>query len=480
MKHAISYLLFAAILLSAVGCGGDAGTSDTTTADSAAESTTSGDPRDSLPALDMGGENFNIYLWEYTQMVSDEENGDIINDAVYRRNRAVEELYNVNFEFTVRDGSSESRQYPTWLSTLTASVMAGDNSIQLAGGYAYRLALDSLNSYFHNLADVETLDFSQPWWWGQAMEAADLGKKMFLCFGNVDPQNYNVVYTMYYNKRLAEGYSITDLYDLVLSGKWTMDKLIEYSALAASDLNGDSKMDQNDQFGFLTGNNMEIDGFVAACDVPITTRDADGIPQLVGLSEKYVDVQQKLNQFIRESGTVLYGESWDMVEPFMNGQGLFMAERIQVAHTMREMNDDFGILPYPKWDEAQKDYYTHVSCGNNTAFLIPNTANAEEAGAILNALCCYGYYDVMPEYIERALKGKAARDEESAAILDIIFDNISIEFTQIYSFCFGNQAAPSMMMRQTIKNNVEIASMWESLKSSADETMKTLIESLTE
>ncbi|MBE6611289.1 MAG: hypothetical protein E7632_02250 [Ruminococcaceae bacterium] len=479
MKHAISYLLFAAILLSAVGCGGDAGTSDTTTADSAAESTTSGDPRDSLPALDMGGEDFNIYLWEYTQMVSDEENGDIINDAVYRRNRAVEELYNVNFEFTVRDGSSESRQYPTWLSTLTASVMAGDNSIQLAGGYAYRLAVEAINSCFLNLSDIDALDFSQPWWPQEIIKAGDLGGKSYMTIGNADPQFYDSTYAMYFNKQLAESYQITDLYSLVRDGKWTLDKLIEYSAMAVRDLDGNSKIDKNDQFGFLTGNNMEIDAFIPACDIPLTERDSDGTPKLLGLSEKYVDVYQKLLEFVKKSGTTLYGESWDMVAPFMNSQGLFMAERIQVAHTMREMEDDFGILPYPKWNEEQASYQTYVCTDNSTGFVIPNTSDPEKAGAILNALSCFGYYDVRPEYFERALQGKAARDEDSAEMLEIIFDNVSDDFTHVYSFGFKD-GSPWMLMRLSTKQNLDIASAYDARSASYAETMTSLIESLAE
>ena len=95
-----------------------------------------------------------------------------------------------------------------------------------------------------------------------------------------------------------------------------------------------------------------------------------------------------------------------MLMPFMNGQGLFLTESIGKAHIMREMRDDFGILPYPKYDEAQESYQTYICDGNTTGFSIPITADAEKSGMILNALNALGMSDVRPEYYDRASRAK--------------------------------------------------------------------------
>ena len=151
-----------------------------------------------------------------------------------------------------------------------------------------------------------------------------------------------------------------------------------------------------------------------------------------------------------------------MLMPFMNGQGLFLTESIGKAHIMREMRDDFGILPYPKYDEAQESYQTYICDGNTTGFSIPITADAEKSGMILNALNALGMSDVRPEYYDRALKGKAARDNDSVAMLDIIFNSISDDFTQFYAYCFGDQESPWMMMHGSILNEKNLASLWTS------------------
>ena len=147
--------------------------------------------------------------------------------------------------------------------------------------------------------------------------------------------------------------------------------------------------------------------------------------------------------------------------PFMNGQGLFLTESIGKAHVMREMRDDFGILPYPKYDEAQESYQTYICDGNTTGFSIPITADAEKSGMILSA--------ERPRNVVRQtrvlrprLKGKAARDNDSVAMLDIIFNSIGDDFTQFYAYCFGDQESPWMMMHGSILNEKDLASLWTS------------------
>ena len=47
------------------------------------------------------------------------------------------------------------------------------------------------------------------------------------------------------------GTSASELQKLVLSGKWTIDKFIEYNKAAMKDLNGDGAIDyENDRLGF--------------------------------------------------------------------------------------------------------------------------------------------------------------------------------------------------------------------------------------
>ncbi|MCI8388811.1 MAG: hypothetical protein HFE63_10165 [Clostridiales bacterium] len=485
-KKYIAKLLTLAIMLSTLttvaSCGNEMKTPNdvdsTNTNDTGDSSDTTAAEDDNAPEIkDFGGADFNILLWNLSKLAYTEENGDVINDATYRRNAKVQELYNVNFKYDVRD-IQHPANYGDWLGILTSSIMADDDAYQLAGGYAYRLASDSLNGNFQNLNDNPNIDFSQPWWPSNLLEVANLGGNMTIAFGNMDSEFYNVNYAVYFNKKLAEEYSITDLYDSVYDGSWTVDKLFKYAQDGARDLNGDQVIDDNDRYGWISEWNMAIDAFITAGDIKITEYDSDHNPKLVGLTERYVDLQQKLSSFIYNSGAVSYKTESDQIDLFMNGQGLFLGTKLGNAHTMREMNDDFGILPYPKYDEAQEDYYTYNACGNSTGYIIPITADGDMAGAILEALAYYGWRDIRPEYIERALKGKSARDDESAAMLDMIFDNIAFEFTNVYAYAFGDEKSPTLYMRLATKQKKELSSMWAANEKSNNETMERLINSL--
>ncbi len=229
--------------------------------------------------------------------------------------------------------------------------------------------------------------------------------------------------------------------------------MFELALAGSRDLNGDSKIDSNDQYGYLTGPNMELDAYVMSFDVPLYDTTGGGL-KLAGLTEKYVDVWEALRSFCADDA-VYYGSD-NTVNMFMSGKGLFMGQQIRNTLTMRQMDDDYGILPYPKWDSSQENFISYAAIGNATAYGITVTADAEKIGAVLNAFAYYGEKMILPEYYEVNLKGKQARDSESERMLDIIFANVTNSFGIIM------MNSPAMLIRSTISTGNEITSTYES------------------
>jgi hypothetical protein len=107
---------------------------------------------------------------------------------------------------------------------------------------------------------------------------------------------------------------------------------------------------------------------------------------------------------------------------FAANQSLFLDATLFYIAALRDMEADFGILPYPKYDEAQDKYYSRVSY--YWCCVIPVTnEDTEFTGAILEALNCESANSVVPAYYEIALKGKYSRDTESEQMLQLISDN---------------------------------------------------------
>ena len=397
---------------------------------------------------------------------------------MYARNSKVQEMFGIDFIYDSRDGAGTS--YSSWINTLNSSILANDGAYQMAGGYGYRLAADTLNESYMNLSNNPYIDFSREWWPSNILEAADVGSRMNICFGNLYPSYYDTTYAFYFNKKIAEDIGAGDLYALVNDGKWTLDKMFDLAISAARDIDGDTKIGKGDIYGYISNDGMCISGFLQSCDIHITEKDSDGMPSLIGLTERYADTAQKLRDFKNNSG-VAWIAGWHDEEQdaiFASGEALFYPNSFSTAHKMRDMADDFGILPYPKFDEKQDKYITYNAIGNSTAFVAPITSDETLVGCVLDALAYYGWKDILPEYYERALKGKTARDNESEAMLDIIFNNIEYDFTQIYALNFGDQKSPAALLESTLRDNKDISSLWARDENIYKKTINKLIEDL--
>ena len=115
---------------------------------------------------------------------------------------------------------------------------------------------------------------------------------------------------------------------------------------------------------------------------------------------------------------------------FSSGHALFTQGVPHDVEKLRDMEDDLGILPMPKYTAEQEQYYS-ASWGGEILMLPKTVLLAEEGeniGMILEAMSFYAYYNIIPLYKEVALKTKTARDEESSDMLDIVFSSASFDF----------------------------------------------------
>lgn len=428
-----------------------------------------------LAVNDYKGATCCVCLGTLSGMDAAEETGEGLNDATYRRNEKVRELYNVDLTFPELGINSED--YYVWIDYLYRTIMAGDDTYQLIGGYSHWMSAETLKQkQYQNLLDLPYLDFDQPWWPSKYQERSNLGGALYITVGNTDTSFYDQACAMLFNKSMADELQIGGLYDLVKEGKWTLDRLKEYSAMAELDLNGDGRMTQeDDRFGLTVYRNTGVDAFVMAFGEFFTAYDENGLPQLLPLSDHYVDMQVALEEFIIKRQDTLYSKVKDTAE-FLEGRSLFEGTDMRRAVQYRAMDNDFGILPYPMWDENQDGYHTHHAVGGATAFCIPVTTNGDMPANILEALCYLGYKNVKPVYYDKTLKGKLVRDAESGEMLDLIYDSIDYNFVQIYSHYFD--PSPDLLLRLALYDGKSMSAEWTKRQRMYDTKMKELLDML--
>ena len=137
------------------------------------------------------------------------------------------------------------------------------------------------------------------------------------------------------------------------------------------------------------------------------------------------------------------------------------------------MNVDFGILPYPKLDENQSEYSTHI--GNSSPILtLPITNNDfERTSLILEAMAITSYNIVRPAYYDVALKVKMSRDEDSADMLDIILDSSTYDLSY-----FTFNAISSILNPLISVGNTNFSSAYASQSNTINQNMQNFIDSV--
>jgi len=479
-------VLAIAAAVSAVSCGGDTQTTVDTASTSpvTTEAVTEEDPgpKLDLPEADFGGMNFNMLIpREYADhYVAESETGDVVLDAVYKRNRAVEELLNIKYNYIPESGGWPSRD--SFRAIIRNSVLAGDGAHDLIAGYQVVGLPLSLEGVFMDINEVPNIDLEKPWWVHNLMDTIGIGGKLYTVIGDASISLYSEIPVLYFNKKLLADYNLPDPYPMVTEGKWTLDALFDMVKDAYSDVNGDGKLVfGEDNFGY-TAAAVAQRAFQTSAEFTVFAYDENDLPYFVELSERDADLYFRMSEFIRSPGVHAYDPSDHSVyiTPFMSDQVLIANGFISHTNYLRDMKSDFGILPLPKRDEAQEDYHSQVGTAA-AMFFVPATApNAALTGMTAEAMSYYSYKEVIPAYFEIALKEKYSRDEMVKQMLDIVRDGAQVNFTFAFSTLFNpytNCILPTSTSDAVAK---DIASKYEKHVKSWQKTLNKLLTSYLE
>ncbi len=421
-------LMLASLVLTA--CGGGAPTE--TTAPDAETTTAPADDAYSLPTSDYKGYKFNMLVSsDYESNYENSEiTGDLVNDAIYSANRSVEELYNIELGFQSMPSDWNSRN--AFMNQVRNSILADDDAYDAVFPEYYFGESLALEGNFIDISSIDAIDLSKPWWVDGFNDQAELFGKLYGVVGDYSLTDVSNQMAMFFNKRIYEDYGYENIYDLVRAGKWTYDKFLKMITDVGADIDNNEVYDEKDSYGFVTCS-VGMRTFSINFGLKYLDRQSDGTPYICYKNEKMFEVYDMIYA-MRNGMTETYdvNEQPDILPIFMDGRSFFLCASIGASPIMREMDDDFGIVPMPKYDEEQENYITY-SMGVSLC-CIPRTANdVERTGTVLNALNYYTHKDVLPAYYEIALKSKYSRDNDTAEMLDLIRENSFYDIGYIYS-----------------------------------------------
>ena len=447
-RKILSAILLMSLILSA-SCGsaptdGAVTSKEQLTESTETEETTEARIEPDLPDTKWEGYQFRVLTkgdtnvhWKSKDIAATEENGDVINDAVYKRNMKIYDRFGVEMVDIPSPNGTWDLTAPLRKSVMAAS----DDYDMVASGFNDAVKNLSTEGMLMELHNVPYMDLSKPWYDQNANEQLSIEGKLFATAGDMILMDNEATLCVLFNKKLAEDYALEGFYEMVKNGKWTIDKMTEFSKLTAKDLDGDGTMGEKDQWGNI-GEPLNTYALMVACDAIAVKKNKDDVPVFDVQNEHFYDAFTKAVNLNRDDKVTMFCDNFkaadvwaDIIDPaFTEGRVLFNTAGLVRVTVFRAMETNFGILPLPKYDESQKEYNSMVSIGCANSIAIPTTADAERCGAVIEALSAESYYTLTPAYYDIVLKTKNARDDASSEMLDIIFDNRVFDIAYMFDW----------------------------------------------
>ena len=409
--------------------------------------------------LDFEGEELTVMLRdnEVTQRQWHKESPeDELDEAVAMRNSAVEETLNLDVSFEIIPYGEYNAGTANYNNIIITDVMQELHYYDIADHWALAGGYASIRDYNANVLDESVFpyfNFELPCW-NQSVCNGDgvVNDRLHLITGDINITQFDMAVVFWYNKTLydskKEATDHENIQDLALAGQWTYDELYRWAQRLYENSNGEDGKQTNDTFGFASQtaniNNQPVpkDAVAAAFDIDLLVTNPDGTHSYNILGNERAEKARTMwiNLFKADGAT-----DSGSVENFASGKYLFWVSMMYPGKsgnmTIREMDDKYGLLPMPKYDLDQEQYYTAAYDGYSLmSVLAHKDVKGEAVSAYLQLATEESYTSVRGYYFNRIIKPKyfGTDDSEgtvtkSIALFDIIVANITFDFWTVYS-----------------------------------------------
>ncbi len=410
-------------------------------------------PIDKIPedTYNFGGEALNIscrsdYVYELS---ASETSVEGVDPHVYRRNRLVQDRFNMKVQpiITTVAGSSDQQ---THLNEVSDAIMNGrfkfdvismwiyqSGKLILGGNYLdWRMTYAQTGEYVIPYAG-ESLDQGAEYWPSLLNDPATVFGCQYIAVSDMCLTSYENAYSITYNYdkvedlKLAQNAGYTDMYDIVKKGDWTLDMFKTFgSGYYVDNLSAGQRdvKDETDTYGILYAPATGVDAFIHAFGYNVIKNDGETMPELWTVNATMVTTIEELRECLWGPGVYGVSSTSNPIEKmFADGHGLFATLTLEALRTptMHAMEDDFGVLPYPKYNKNQKDYFTGSNDHYNV-LSIPLRINPERytlIGVGIEALSAETSQSVESKFYEKLLKAGSTRFLKDEEMLDLIINS---------------------------------------------------------
>lgn len=461
-KRLFSIFLCLALLCGAValaGCGGDG---DEVVTDPPAGDITvdESDPWSNFPATlgvrDLGdeGREFRIVTVEDTPgsffaVTCDRDagqTGSAVSDAMFSRDTQMWENYGIDVTYNCigADGGIALKQ------SLLTSLLGG---MEVCDMVVSSLSSSILDLYaggvLYDCNGLPNVDMDRPWWASYFAEGASFRDRLYYAAGMAAGGGfYGTTYSMICNLALAREVYLEgetepmDIFGLISSGDWTLDTFYNIVRDYSRNLDGQGDFSVDDDLMAYAHVRSEITAachFMAAGGHFSTLDDEGGIVIDTLYSETTGDLVSKLAEIFDSIKSNYDEESFyhqnGQNRAFLGGRALFMGNSMTYVQQLTEMTQDYAIIPCPKADTSQGNYYSGINTWSVGFLAFPkNISDADLVGYAAELLGYCSYYTVRPALYDSILCIRLAKDPRQRSVMDIIYDYLYVDLNYLNDF----------------------------------------------
>ncbi len=462
-KRIISLLLLTAMFLTLAACNNQ---SDDPSVTGGGDVQTSADPNENydLPAdIDFSGKTLRILSslgWEQTNPDPGDHNvllhddvSNVISKAIFQRNSLVKELFSINM-------TEDYLPYNEAMEQVRTNYISSDDVYDIVGLVDRDMITLIGEGAIHCIDEVENVNLSKAYWNQSLNESMTIKGRQLIAYGDMNITAYDKTFALLYNKPLAETNQLGDLYELVEKGQWTWEKFYEMASQMVVNTGG-GEMDEDDTYGWLAAPKQVCPTVWISGGGLSITKNADDVPEFTMDSEEMgalLDMAFALTYnndfwYKNESNTT------DIQDPpiFKENRALFTSTSLGelFGGYYSDLSFDYGIIPHPKYDKSQQEYFTRVEGGR--PYGVPSIiGDTSFAGAMLEVLNCESRRIVMPEYYETCLKLRYSQDIDSGKVIDILVDSRIYDMGDTF---FSNYLRDGFVMDTFMEGNPISASV---------------------
>ncbi len=366
---------------------------------------------------------------------SGEDEGDAVNSALADRAAFVEENFNIAFELLDFPGNAK----------ITTNCNSGlDFCDALMTDAGFILGSMAKNGHAMDLAKSDELNLEASYWDQRIQEDYSINGRVFCLEGDFTVWDDLRTQVILFNSSLYENYGYKQEYGspytVVSNNKWTFDTMLSMYQGTSQNKDSDPALGRNDVWGMLSETVAPYVLFLGSGQK--TIKNVDGNMTLLfdeQFQSTYNVIEDICTRFALD-GEVMFVGGWtdctdksdqwtDVSKMFETRQALFRSTTLSAATRLRDMPDDFGVLPIPMYNESVGTYYSW--CSGGSPLCVPSTVkqtnNDLRSLSILEAICYYSRYTEVGQslydaFFDNMTYVKLCRNAEDRQMLTLIFD----------------------------------------------------------